>query len=100
MAVTSLSIWDIAPGDTEAAIAQAAEAKKLALALGANDMKVGQVQTGQFTGKWMTALNYDDMATLGRAMDEMANNAEYQAMLANIKGTLVSRTIIRGVDIG
>jgi len=100
MTVVQLTIWDIAPADVEAALAQAAEGKKMALANGAEDMRVGQFQTGPNTGKWLASTRYANMEALGKAMDAMAENSEYLALMASVKGTVVSRTIIRGADIG
>ena len=100
MTVVSLTIWDIAPGDVEAALGQAAEAKKLVMASGADDVRLGQCQTGQYTGNWMMSAYYANMEALGKSMDAMAANPEWLAMMASVKGTLVARNIIRGVDIG
>jgi hypothetical protein len=100
MTVVSLTIWDIAPADVEAALGQVAEAKKLVLASGAEDMRVGQFQTGQYTGNWTMSASYANMEAFGKAQDAMVNNSDWIALMANAKGTLVARNLIRGVDIG
>lgn len=99
MTVVSMSMWEIAPGDVEAALAQVADGKKMALASGAQDLRVGQIQTGPNTGKWLMSAWYENMEALGKSLDAMASNAEWQALMANAKGKLVSRTIIRAADI-
>jgi len=99
MAVVSMTIWAIAPGEVEAALAQVAEAKKLVIASGAEDMRVGQFQTGQYTGQWIMSAYYSNMAAFGKAQDAMANDPDWKALMANAKGTLIARNLVRSVDL-
>ena len=99
MAIVSMLLFEIAQEDVAEALQQMAGAKEMAISLGANDLRVGQVQTGQYTGNWLVTSWFDNMEAFGKMNDAMTASPEAQAMYANAKGTLVSRTIIRTVDI-
>ena len=99
MAVVSMLRFEIAQEDIEEALKQIASIKELVISMGANDLRVGQIQTGQYTGNWLVTSWFDNMETFGRMNDAAGASAEYQAMLASAKGTLLSRTLVRTVDI-
>jgi len=100
MPVVSLSVWDIAPEDVEHTLGQAAKVKAWVMANGAEDARVGQIQTGEHTGKWLMSIRYPNMEAFGKASDLQATDPQVQAMVAETKGTLVFRTLVRGIDIG
>ncbi len=99
MTVASMTFWSIEPADVEAALAQIAAAKKLVMASGGEDMRVGQIQTGQYTGKWIATVRYANMEAFGKSNDSLATNQEWLAIMADPKATLLARNLIRGVDI-
>ena len=99
MAIVSMLMFEIPQEDVEEALKQIAGAKEMAMSLGANDLRVGQVQTGQYTGNWLVTSWFDNMEAFGKMNDAMTASPEFQAMMANAKGELVSRTLIRTVDI-
>jgi len=100
MTVTSLQIFTDVPGKIEEGVAVAVKAKKMAIAHGAEDMRMGQIQTGQYTGHWIVATFFANMEAYGKAIDAMSQNPEFRALAASVPGKLVSRTLIRGADIG
>ncbi len=99
MAVVSMLRIEIAQEDTEEALKQIASIKELVISMGANDLRVGQIQTGQYTGNWLVTSWFDNMEAFGKMNDAALASAEYQSMLANAKGTFLSRTLVRTVDI-
>ncbi len=99
MAVVSMLRFEIAQEDVEEALKQISVAKEMVISMGANDLRVGQIQTGQYTGNWLVTSWFDNMEAFGKMNDAALASTEYQAMLANAKGTLLSRTLVRTVDI-
>jgi len=100
MTITSLQIYTGDPNRVEEGIALAAKAKKMAIAHGADDMRMGQIQTGQYTGHWLIATFFANMEAFGKAVDAMSQDPAFMALAAEAPGKLVSRTLIRGADIG
>jgi hypothetical protein len=99
MTVTTVTRWT---GSAEAAAKAAKLAKALWKKHGARDLRLSQIYTGPFSGQWIVATVFDDMATYGKALVAAGNSAEYRKLVdivAKSGGTLQERNILIGVDL-
>ena len=99
MTITSILIFSIEPDKVEEAINAAKDARKLAMAHGAQDLRMGQIQTGQNTGDWLIASRFANMEAFGKALDGMSQDPEFQALMARNPAQLISRNLVRSVDL-
>ena len=100
MAVVVVTRW-ITP-DVEASIKVAKRAKANWLRNGAQDFRLSQIYSGEYTGQWIVSTTFADMAAFGKATNAMANNAEakkVQADNAKIGATLQERLILVGTEL-
>src|SRR5262249_21378012 len=97
MAVRSVSRWEIPNLDT----ALLKRAKTYSVKNGAQDFLVSQIFTGPFTGQYMVAAVYSDMAAYGKAIAANASSSDWKKLLADTAkpgAVLHERTVIIGVD--
>ena len=99
MAVTIVTRWT---GTAEAATKAGKLAKALWTKHGARDLRLSQIYTGPFSGQWIVATIYDDLAAYAKAMAAAGDSADYRklvAIVAKSGGTLQERNILIGVDL-
>ena len=97
MAVRSISRWELPKLDT----ALLKRAKQLSMKNGAQDFLVSQIFTGPFTGQYMIAAVYSDMAAFGKAIAANAASSDWKKLLADTAKTgavMHERNLIVGVD--
>lgn len=97
MAVRSISRWEIPKLDT----ALLKRAKEYSEKHGAKDFLVSQIFTGPFTGQYLIAAVYSDMAAYGKAVAANSTSSDFKKIMADTAKTgavLHERTVIIGVD--
>src|SRR5262249_32729136 len=98
MAVRSISRWAIPNLD----MALLKRAKAYSTKQGAQDFLVSQIFTGPFTGQYLVAAVYSDMAAYRKAVAANHKSADYKKLMADTAKTgavLHERTVIMGVDL-
>ncbi|MCW5746036.1 MAG: hypothetical protein KIT36_07550 [Alphaproteobacteria bacterium] len=101
MTVTVVTRWTTK--DVPAATENAKRAKEFWMKHGALDVRLNQVFTGEFTGQYIMAQVFADMASYGKAQASAAGDRNFQKILAtNVKvgAQLQEREILVSVDIG
>ena len=99
MTVTVVTRW-IGPADVALKAAQASKA--LWMKNGAMDLRLSQIYTGPFTGQWIVAASFADMATYAKAQAAVTGSREMkkiQASLAKVGAALQERELLVGVEI-
>jgi len=98
MAVTVVARWSVPNLD----LALVKKAKAMQIKLGAQDMRFSRIHTGPFTGEYMVATIYADMAAYGKASVATAANAgsqKLQAEIAKSGAVMHEREILIGLDV-
>jgi hypothetical protein len=99
MAVTIVTRWT---GTADGATKAGRLAKALWMKHGAKDLRLSQIYTGPFSGQWIVATTFDDMAVYAKALAAVAGGAEYKKLVeivAESGGSLQEREILVGVDL-
>jgi hypothetical protein len=100
MSVAVVSRWTTP--DVQASTAIAKRAKTIWLKAGAQDFRVSQVFSGEWTGHWLVSTIFEDMAAFGKASTAMAGNAEMQKIQqdnAQLGAVMHERWILVGLDV-
>jgi hypothetical protein len=100
MSVTVVSRWPTP--NVEASTAIAKPAKATWLKNGAQDFRLSQVYSGAYTGQWLVATVFEDMAAFGKAAAAMAGSAEAQNIRqdnAQLGAVMHERLIVVGLDL-
>ena len=100
MSVTIVSRWTTPNVDASTTIAR--RAKAIWLKNGAQDFRLSQVYSGEYTGHWMVATVFEDMAAFGKAAVAMASNAEMQQIQqdnARLGAVMHERWILVSLDL-
>ena len=100
MSVTVVSRWTTPNVETSTAIAK--RAKAIWLKNGAQDFRLSQVYSGEYTGQWLVATVFEDMAAFGKAAAAMTSNAEMQQVQqdnAKLGAVMHDRWILLGLDL-
>ena len=97
MAVRSISRWEIPKLDT----ALLKRAREYSVKHGAKEFLVSQIFTGPFTGQYLIAAVYSDIAAYGKAVAANSASSDFKKLMADTAKTgavLRERTVIVGVD--
>ena len=100
MTVTMTTRFTI--GDAEIATAESKRAKTMWMNAGAKEFRASQFYTGEFNGKWLFHVVFDDFAHLQKCRDVVINSKDWQTLQMNnakAGNKLVAREIILGMDI-
>lgn len=71
-------------GKPEDMIAAAKKAKTILERNGAEYFGLSRFFTGDWVGEWAVVARFPDWATLGKAQDALAKDAEYQKLVAHV----------------
>ena len=88
--------------NVDAATKVAKQAKAVWIKNGAQDLRLSQIYSGQFTGQWLVSATFADMAAFGKAVAVVSTSAEMKKIQrANAKaGTVLQeRWILVGTDL-
>ena len=99
MTVTVVTRWT---GPADAALKAGRDAKRLWMKNGAKDVRMSQIFTGQFTGQWIVAVSFADMASYAKAQAAVTGSTQMrkiQASLAKVGATLQERELLAGVEL-
>lgn len=98
MSVTVLARWK---GDPKDAAQAGKKAKPILEKHGAEMVRMSTFYSGAYTGQILVAIRYPDWKTYGKAMDKLAQDAQYQKLMAEVRKTseLLSRNVLVGLDI-
>ena len=99
MTVTVVTRWT---GPADVALKAARDAKGLWMKNGAKDVRMSQIFTGQFTGQWIVAVSFADMASYATAQAAVTGSTpmkKIQASLAKVGATLQERELLVGVEL-
>jgi len=98
MPVISVSRWQITQDEARRIVRDAASQIRQA---GAQSVTLGRITTGQNADQTVVAVTYENFETMGRAMQALQNNQQYQQRLneARQKGQLLDRTVIEVEEI-
>jgi hypothetical protein len=99
MSVTSVAYFK--GGRSDEMISAARKAKAILTKHGATNFQLGRVHTGPETGQWAAVSMFANWEEYGRAQAALANDAEYQALFAQVAAVaeLTSRRIVAGIDL-
>jgi hypothetical protein len=100
MGVTVVSRWTTP--NVEASTAIAKRAKALWLKNGAQDFRLSQIYSGQYTGQWLVATLFEDMTAFGKSAAAMSSNADMQQIQqenAKLGAVMLERWILVGTDL-
>jgi hypothetical protein len=99
MYIIQFSRWK--GGKPEDMIKAAKQAKALFEKHGAEWFRLSRFHTGAWAGEWLVAVRYPSWSAYGKGQDEMAKDAEYQKLLAQVMSMaeLTARNITVGVDL-
>jgi ABC-type sugar transport system substrate-binding protein len=100
MTVTVVGRWTTP--NAPASIELAKRARQTWIKLGALDMRANQVFTGPFTGQYIIATVFADMAAYAKASAAAATNPDIQGVIAEnakIGAVLQEREILTGIDL-
>jgi hypothetical protein len=99
MSVTTLTRWK--GGKPDDMIKAAKQAKLHTEKHGAEMFRVSRFHTGRWVGQWLVATRFANWTAYAKAQDSLANDAEYQKLLAHVgsMAEMNGRTITVGVDL-
>jgi len=100
MSVTVVSRWTTP--NVEASTTIAKRAKAIWLKNGAQDFRLSQVYSGEYTGQWLVATVFEDMAAFGKAAVAMTSDPEAQQIQqdnAKLGAVMHERLILVGLDL-
>jgi hypothetical protein len=101
MTVTIVTRWIVK--DVPAATANVKRSRELWMKHGAVDLRVNQVFTGNYTGQYLVATVFKDMASFAKAQAAAAGDPNFQKMIAanaKIGSQLQEREILVSLDLG
>ena len=76
MTVTVVTRWTTT--NVSASTKAAKQAKAVWMKNGAQDLRLSQIYSGQFTGQWLVSAMFADMAAFGKAVAAVSSSAEMQ----------------------
>lgn len=100
MSVTIVTRWTTP--NVDASTKAARESKAIWMKNGAENFRLSQVFTGEFTGQWLVAVTFADMATYAKsqaAVSASADMKKIQASNAKVGAVMQERMILIGADI-
>ena len=79
----------------------AKQAKAIYERHGAELFRVSRFYTGQWAGEWLAVVRYKSWAAYGKAMEGLAEDAEFQKLIAHVLSVaeLTGRVITVGIDL-
>jgi hypothetical protein len=85
----------------EEMVKAAKRAKALFEKHGAEFLRLSRFHTGIWAGEWLAVSRFSSWAAYGKAMEGLANDAEFQKLLADMHSfsELTARNITVGVDL-
>lgn len=98
MTITAVTRWK---GGEASAMADAARKARPILAKYGTECLLGRLHTGSAVGDWLFVTRYADWTAYAKCQDGMAADAEWQALLARVRGMAqqMDRDIVVGVDL-
>lgn len=100
MSVTIVTRWTTP--DVDASMKAAKQSKAIWMKSGAQNFRLSQIFTGEFTGQWLVAVTFADMATYAKAQAAVSGSADMkkvQASNAKMGAVMQERIILMGADI-
>lgn len=98
MPVTVLARWK---GDAKDAANAGKKARPILEKHGAEMVRMSTFYSGPYTGQVLVAIRYPDWKTYGKAQDKLAQDAQYQKLMGEVRKTseLQSRNLLVSLDI-
>ena len=100
MPVTVVSRWTTP--NVEASTQVTKRAKAIWMKNGAQDLRLSQIFTGPYTGQWLIAVVFADLATYAKTWAVVSTSADMQKILAEnakIGAVMQEREILVGIDL-
>ena len=100
MPVTVVSRWTTP--NVEASTQVTKRAKAIWMKNGAQDLRLSQIFTGPYTGQWLIAVVFADLATYAKTWAVVSTSADMQKLLAEnakIGAVMQEREILVGIDL-
>lgn len=91
MSVNVMTLYRVEPDFIEEALALSREITKANLELGAEQLVLSQIITGQYTGCWLATMRAPDMATIEKVLQALPDNEHFKVLVQSGKVTLISR---------
>ena len=100
MPVTVVTRWTTP--NAEASTQGAKQAKAIWMKNGAQDFRLSQIFTGSYTGQWLVAIVFADMAAYAKASAVVSTSADMQKVQADnakVGAVMQEREILVGIDL-
>jgi hypothetical protein len=100
MAVTVVTRWTTPNADASTKIAK--EAKAVWMKAGAQDARLAQVYTGEYTGQWLFSVVFADFSAYAKAASTVPNGEamkKLQAANSKVGAAMHERWILMGAEI-
>lgn len=100
MSVTIVTRWTTP--NVEASTKAARQSKEIWMKNGAQNFRLSQIFTGEFTGQWLVAVTFADMATYAKSQAAVSASADIkkiQASNAKVGAVMQERIILMGADL-
>lgn len=100
MSVTVVTRWTTPNVDESTKAAR--ESKAIWMKNGAENFRLSQVFTGEFTGQWLVAVTFADMATYAKSQAAVSGSADMkkvQASNGKAGAVMQERIILIGTDL-
>ncbi len=100
MPVTVVTRWTTP--NAEASTQGAKQAKAIWMKNGAQDFRLSQIFTGPYTGQWLVAVVFADMAAYAKASAVVSTSADMQKVQADnakVGAVMQEREILVGIDL-
>jgi hypothetical protein len=100
MPVTVVSRWTTP--NVEASTQVTKRAKAIWMKNGAQDLRLSQIFTGPYTGQWLIAVVFADLAAYAKTWAVVSTSADMQKLLADnakIGAVMQEREILVGIDL-
>jgi hypothetical protein len=88
-------------GKQDEMIAAAKKAKAIIEKHGAELFRISRFHTGNFAGEWLVVSRYANWAAYGKAQDGLAQDKEFQKLLAHVMSIaeMTARNVTVGIDL-
>ena len=100
MTVTVVTRWTTP--NVDASTKAAKQAKGVWMKHGAQDLRLSQIYSGQFTGQWLVSATFADMAAFGKAATAVSASPEMKTIQqenAKAGAALQERWLLVGTDL-
>jgi len=98
MTITTMTRWR---GGEPGAMADAVRKAKRIAEKYDTEVQFGRIHTGSLTGDWLAVMRSADWAAYAKWQDAQVADAEWQALLAHVRGMaqVIERNVVVGVDL-